>query len=184
MKIKSTWTRNSYVLRNFNAGEGEKYFQDCLEKLDEELVRLTGTQNEFSRERVLNYYEHAVEANDRYDFILVAPSGKFIGEAVINEIDWQLKKVNFRIAIFERGERSKGLGTWMVEKIRDFVFEKLKLQTLELTVLPFNERAQHVYKKAGFKVDKKIKNETSGADEILMSISEKSWKNLIQKIIQ
>lgn len=33
----------------------------------------------------------------RYFFLILDPNGKIIGESVINEIDWDLRRANFRI---------------------------------------------------------------------------------------
>ena len=114
--------------------------------------------------------------------MIIAPNGEIIGESVINEIDWDLRKANFRIALYRQTERGKGLGTWATEITRDFAFEKLKLNRLELNVYSFNPGAEKVYLKAGFKKEGVLKDAIMDgdqyADDILMAIIESEWKSL------
>lgn len=114
--------------------------------------------------------------------MIIDPAGKFIGESVINEIDWQTKSANFRIVIFDSQNCSKGIGTWVVKKTRDFAFEMLKLHRLELDVFSFNHRAQRVYEKAGFQVEgvrkDAIMDGKQYADDIIMAILEDEWRNI------
>ena len=69
----------------------------------------------------------SLKDDERYFFLIIAPDGSIIGESIINEIDWDLRCANFRIALFHSIERGKGIGTWATELTRDFAFEKLKL---------------------------------------------------------
>ena len=55
---------------------------------------------------------------------MMAPDGRILGESVINEIDWDLRCVNFRIAIVHPTDCGQGIGTWAAEVTRDFAFEK------------------------------------------------------------
>ncbi len=68
--------------------------------------------------------------------MLMAPDGTFIGESVINELDRENSSANFRIVIFDEGYLGQGLGSWAVEKTRDFAFEQVGLHRLELEVFP------------------------------------------------
>lgn len=55
---------------------------------------------------------------------MMAPDGRILGESVINEIDWDLRCANFRIAIVHPTDCGQGIGTWAAEVTRDFAFEK------------------------------------------------------------
>lgn len=122
---------------------------------------------------------------NRYDFILMDPSGTFLGESVINEIDWQSRSANFRIVLFDSKNCNKGIGTWMVRTTRDFAFEILHLHRLELDVFSFNPHARNVYEKAGFQVEgirrDAIFDGEAYADDIIMAILETDWKQQKQK---
>ena len=111
---------------------------------------------------------------------MIAPDGRIIGESVINEIDWDLRRANFRIAIFHPTDRGQGLGTWATEVTRDFAFEKLKLRRLELEVYSFNPRAEKTYRKAGFQKEGVVRDAVlegeKYADIILMAMREEDWR--------
>ncbi len=181
-KLKAQWTHEGYTLRSFEEGQAEKYYRDCFVKEDPEVDRLTGSSGTFSRDRVVQYYDRVVHDPDRYDFMLIDPQGDFIGESVINEIDWNTRSANFRIVIFSAQHRSRGLGSWAVERTRDFAFAQLKLHRLELDVFSFNPRAQKAYAKAGFRVEGVRKDAVLDggryADDILMAILEDEWNSL------
>lgn len=179
-KIKAHWTKNGYTLRSFEPGEEEKYFSDCFTVPDPEVNRLTGSAETYSHDTVAEYHHRVVTDPDRYDFILVNPQGKFIGESVINEIDREAGCANFRIVIFDSGNCSHGLGSWMTAVTRDFAFEHAGLCRLELDVFSFNTRAIRTYEKAGFQVvgiEKGAIPDGDGfADDILMAITEEDWR--------
>ena len=114
---------------------------------------------------MVTFFHKCLDDPDRRDFVLAAPDGAIVGEGVINEILWPEKTANFRIAIFSPEHRNRGLGTWMVQTIRDYAFRELGLEELTLEVFAFNPRARHIYEKAGFRV-----TEVQG-DEIIMAVS-------------
>ena len=109
-----------------------------------------------------------------------APDGQIVGESVINEIDWNLRRANFRICIFRSAAREKGIGTWATKMTCAFAFEHLKLHRLELNVFSFNPRARKVYLKVGFKMEGILRDAVLDgdryADDILMAILEDDWK--------
>lgn len=119
--------------------------------LDKEVARLTGCKTEFTRDEVVSFFKQRLKSEDRYDFLIIAPDGRIIGESVINEIDWDIRRANYRVGIFHSDECGKGIGSWVIEMTRDFAFEKLNLHRLELDVFSFNNRAEKAYADAGFK---------------------------------
>ena len=129
-----TWERNGYTLRPARREEGDAYFRAGFDPMDPEVVRLTGSQKDFTREEVLGFFLACFDDPDRRDFLLLDPAGKIIGESTINEIDWEARNANFRIAIFRPEYCGQGIGSWAVRTTRDFAFETLKLHRLELDV--------------------------------------------------
>lgn len=184
-KTEQIWTRNGYVLRTAKPEDAEAYYQQNFNPLDREVARLTGCKEEFSRDEVVNFFLQCIDAEDRYDFLIVAPDGDIIGESVINEIDWELQSANFRICIFRSEGRGKGIGSWATEATRDFAFEVLKLHRLELDVFSFNPRAEKAYRKAGFKREgirrDAVRDGEAYGDDILMAILEEEWRELYGK---
>lgn len=181
-KPSAIWEKDGFVLRPFAAGEGEKYYLDCFSHPDPEAARLTGSPARFPRADVIAHYESAAEDPDRFDFILVAPGGQFVGETVLNEIDWPARCANFRIALFSSACRNRGLGSWAAACTRDFAFGVLGLHRLELDVFSFNPRARRVYEKLGFRVEgvrrQAIRDGSGWGDDILMAMLEQEWRQL------
>lgn len=176
----SIWTKEGFTLRPAQAKDAENYYEQNFNPLEREVARLTGSKEQFSREEVVHHFLQCIEADDRYDFLIIAPDGRIIGESVINEIDWELRRANFRIALFHAGECGRGIGTWAIRITRDFAFEKLKLHRLELDVFSFNPRAQKAYLAAGFKREGVLRDAVwdgaAYADDILMAILEEEWR--------
>lgn len=180
--MKFTWEKDGYLIRSARKEDAEEYFAQNYCPLDKEIVRFTGCKEAFTRKEVVSFLQKSLDEDDRYWFFIIAPDGRIIGESVINEIDWELRCANFRIAVFHPAERGKGIGTWAVETARDFAFEELKLHRLELNVFSFNPRAEKTYLKAGFKRegvrrDAVLDGDTYG-DDILMSILDDEWSML------
>ncbi|HFR3551056.1 TPA: GNAT family N-acetyltransferase [Streptococcus suis] len=182
IKKTAKWEKDSFVLQSFQTGFAEKYYEDCFTKPSVEIYRLTGSSGTYKKEDVVSYYNRIVTDPDRFDFIMIAPDGTFIGESVINELDRENNSANFRIVIFDEDYLDRGLGSWAVEKTRDFAFEQVGLHRLELEVFSFNPRAKRAYEKAGFRLEgiKRDSHKTADgyADTLIMSILEKEWKVL------
>lgn len=181
-KTAQTWTYNGYTLRLARKEDAENYYSQNYNPLDPEAAHLTGCKEKFTHDEVVDFFLSCIDADDRYDFLLIAPDERIIGESVINEIDWELRSANFRIGIFHPAERGKGIGSWMVRVTRDFVFETLKLHRLELDVFSFNPRAEKAYLSAGFRREgvlrDAIRDGEKYADDILMAILEEDWQTV------
>lgn len=182
MKIYRTWEKDGYRIRPARAEDVEDYFSQNYDPLDKEAARCTGCKETFTREEVAAFFLKAVQEEDRYFFLILAPDGRIVGESVINEIDWDLRRANFRIALYHSTERGKGIGGWAIETARDFAFEELRLHRLELDVFSFNTRAERAYLKAGFRREGVLRDAVMDgdgyADDILMAILEEEWKAL------
>lgn len=181
-KIEKIWEKDGFILRLAKEEDAEGYYEHNFNPLDPKVARLTGCKPNFTHDEVVNFFKKCVNAEDRYDFMIISPDGKIIGESVINEIDDELRSANFRIGLFHSDECGKGIGSWAIEIIRDFAFEELKLHRLELDVFSFNSRAIKAYKKAGFKQEgvlrDGIKDGDKYADDVLMAILEDEWRDI------
>lgn len=138
----------SVVLRPISAADATAMF-DSLS--DSESMRLTGTQENFTFEQVQQHCERIEKADDRADFaIALKDNAQYIGEAVLNDIDWENRSANYRIALAHNSLFGKGYGTESTRLIVDYGIRILNLHRIELEVYDFNPRAQHVYEKIGF----------------------------------
>lgn len=168
------------VLRPITKADAADMFK-ALE--DEEGMRLTGTQAEFTFEQVEAFCERISKADDRADYAITLkedPSMTYIGEVVLNEIDEENRSASFRIAMQGKEFYGKGYGTEATHLIIDYGFKELNLHRIELEVYDFNPRAQRVYEKVGFKKEG-IKRDVLWWDEayqsaIVMSILEDEWR--------
>ena len=145
---KPTLIGNRVTLRPMLATDAEAMFASLSDK---ESMRLTGTQDVFTREQVEAYCQRIVKVEDRLDFAITLNGiPDYIGEAVLNEIDWQNRSANFRIALANQSFLGHGYGTEATRLIIAYGLQTLQLHRIELEVYDFNPRAQHVYEKLGF----------------------------------
>lgn len=179
-KSAPQWEKDGFILRLAQPKDAFPYYQQNFCPLDEEVARFTGCKPEFTQEEVINFFLQCVESKDRYDFLLISPEGKILGESVLNEIDWETRCANFRICIFQGEARGKGLGYWMTCITRDFAFESLHLNRIELDVFSFNVRGQRTYAAAGFQIEgvrrQAILDGDTYGDDVLMAILKSEWE--------
>lgn len=120
--------------------------------LDPEGRRLTGTHARFTRQQIERWIAEVYERDDRVDLaVLSADDGRFLGEAVVNDIDRANRSAGFRIALAAPAEFGRGYGTEAARLILAFAFREFGLHRVELQVYDFNERARHVYARLGFR---------------------------------
>ena len=174
MKLQKTYEKDGYLLRLAESADAENYYHRGFDPMDPEVARLTGSPSEFPKEVVIPFFLKCVEDESRYDFLILSPDGIILGESVLNEIDWDSRRANFRIALFHPEQFGKGIGTWAARCVRDFAFGELGLRRVELTVFTFNPRARRVYEKLGFRQVEEIYD-----DEILMAMSSEDWNALM-----
>ena len=146
-------------------------------------MRLTGTQADFTFEQVEAFCERVSQADDRVDYAVALkddPEMKYIGEAVLNEIDEDNRSASFRIAMQGKAYFGRGYGTEATRLLIDHGFGQLNLHRIELEVYDFNPRAQRVYEKVGFKKEGVRRDvllwEGRYQSAIVMSILEDEWR--------
>lgn len=174
--------KNGYYLRLAKIEDAEKYYIQNYISFDKFVLEMTNSKEHFEKKEVVNFFKKSVEADDRVYFLLVDKDDNIVGESVIMDIDNEVKSAHLRLAIFKQNARGKGLGSFIVEKTRDFAFEKLNLNRLELEVYSFNVNAKKLYEKAGFLEEGILRENVIYKDElrdtILMSILRREWEKL------
>jgi RimJ/RimL family protein N-acetyltransferase len=151
---------------------------------DEETNRLTGSHGSFTMEQVEAFCSRIAEADDRADYaiILKADPAVMLGEVVLNDISWENRSSNFRIALYSQEYFGKGYGTQATRLIIGYGFEQLNLHRIELEVYDFNPRAAHVYGKVGFRQEGVRRDallwQGRYQNAIMMSILEDEYNNL------
>ena len=180
-KVDVGWEReDGHVLRLARAEDVDAYWAG-FNKFDPEGARLTGSKDRYEKDEVTSFFLRCVEDPDRRDLLVFSPEGLVLGESVINEIDWEARSANFRIALFGASARNRGLGSWATALTRDYAFGGLGLHRLSLDVFSINPRAEHVYSGAGFVREGVLRDaillpDGSYCDDVLMSILEDEWR--------
>lgn len=177
-----SWTWNGFTLRPARHEEAEEYYQQNFAPLDAEVARLTGSRTDFTHDEVVGFFHRCMDAENRRDFLIIAPDGRIIGESVINEIDPDTRCANYRVAIFHSDAQGKGVGSWAIHRTVDYAFAQLQLHRLELDVFAFTPRAIRAYARAGFRQEgvrrQAIPDGDGWADDILMGMTEADWRAL------
>jgi len=115
---------------------------------------------------------YAVPLNDTENFLNSILEGKseskgfiiadkktetYIGQIDLHQIDWKNRVAELGIVIGEENNLGKGYGTEAIKLMQNFVFERLNLNRLQLTVHDFNKRGINCYKKCGFKQEGRLR---------------------------
>ena len=108
-----------------------------------------------------------------------------IGRADVFEIDRYNGSAGFGLAIGEHDQRGAGLGTEAVNVIADFCFGQLRLERVWLVTDSVNDRAQHVYARAGFVHEGRLRRafyqDGVFQDDIWMAMLRSEWEALPRK---
>ncbi len=177
---KPTLQGDLIVLRPFT----EKDIDDMGVVLaDPEVRRLTGSVRTTAgatgasvvlSPEVRQWYASLADRPDRLDLAIIDRStGACVGEVVLNDLNEADASCNFRILIGAAG-RDRGFGTEATRLVLDHAFHSTALNRVELEVFAFNPRAQHVYERAGFKVEGRLRQtftfDDQRIDTIVMSV--------------
>ena len=79
--------KDGFLIRLAKAEDAAGYFEQNFCPLDQEVVRLTGCKEEFTKDEVVSFFMKSLKDDERYFFLIIAPDGSIIGESIINEID-------------------------------------------------------------------------------------------------
>lgn len=112
-------------------------------------------------------YEAFVELQDLYDkhihaqgerrFIL-EKNGEMLGLVELIEIDYIHRRTEFQIIIDPKFQ-GHGYASVATDLAMDYAFSVLNMHKLYLIVDKNNDKAIHIYEKAGFQVEAELKNE-------------------------
>ncbi len=182
MKQLPPLTHNDITLRLITLADKANYYQDGFTIVDSESTYLTGSEDSYTKQAVDKFVDNSIASPQHYLLLLIAPNGTIIGESVLNCIDYNTSSCNFRIIIWNKHYRNKGIGTWAMLQTVAIAFDTLQLNTVELDVYSFNPRAIALYTKAGFEVayttyDAPCDSSGNPAQEIHMTLSKDKWAN-------
>lgn len=84
---------------------------------------------------------------------------EYIGQIDLIKIDWKNRWAEMGIVIGKEGMLAKGYGTEAIKLLQKFVFNRLNLNKMQLTVHDYNIRAINCYKKCGFVEEGRLREE-------------------------
>ena len=130
-------------------------------------------------------YEDAVtkDGDDVYRFIIARlADDEPVGRTDLFFVDRANGSCAFGLTIGDPAAWGQGLGTDAVAAIQDFAFGELRMERLWLDTDAHNERAQAVYRKAGFQVEGILRHvwfqDGRYTDDVRMAILRDEWAAL------
>jgi len=113
-------------------------------------------------------------------FTILTKSGKPIGNMALIEISYLHRNAQLGIMIGEKSYWNKGFGTDAISTLLGFAFKSLGLNKVELRLNVDNRRALTCYKRCGFKIEGKKREQTfykgKYCDELIMSVLRSDWE--------
>ncbi|MDP5275389.1 GNAT family N-acetyltransferase [Chengkuizengella axinellae] len=169
---------NKVYLRPLDIDDSEIYFQMVY---NTETRRLTGTQKSYTREQISSYIENkAGDSSSVLLLIALKETNEVIGDIALQDIDTINRSSHIRIAIDAEQNQGKGYGSEAITLMLEYGFGILNLHRIELEVFSFNNRAEHVYEKLGFKKEgiqrDRLYYDHQYHDAILMSMLEDEFR--------
>jgi RimJ/RimL family protein N-acetyltransferase len=113
------------------------------------------------------------EMKNKYSWF-IEYKGKMIGVCRLRKQD--TGAVRYSIGIYDDSLFSKGIGTRVTNAIKEFAFNTLNLDELELMVLEFNKRGIRCYEKCGFEIVEVLKDN--------LEVDGKKYNDVIMKVIK
>ena len=95
-------------------------------------------------------FELCYPTANRYEFAIETLNGEHIGNCVYYNVDLRESKTEVGIMIGNRDYWNRGYGEEAINALLDYIFEKTNLQSVYLTTLVWNIRAQRCFQKCGF----------------------------------
>ncbi|MFI7609952.1 GNAT family N-acetyltransferase [Nonomuraea terrae] len=146
---------------------------------DPEVRRLSGSHAGVDAGLARQWYATRAGQPNRLDLAITA-GGAYVGEVVLNEVDTANLSCNLRIALIGPRVFGKGYGSEAIELVLAHAFRTTPLHRIRLSVYAFNDRARHVYEKAGF-VAEGVERDAllwDGAwhDCVLMAVLRPDWQ--------
>lgn len=115
-------------------------------------------------------------------FTIVTKKGKPIGNLALMEINYIDRNATLGIMIGEKDFWNKGFGTDAITTLLGYAFESVGLNKVELRLNSGNNRALICYKKCGFKLEGRKKQQTfykgKYEDELIMGVLKKDWDRM------
>lgn len=127
---------------------------------DPEVVKnLQHFNKKFTRKDERKYVQKILKSKNDFAFSIFKKSdGEYVGQGGIHQISWENKLGRLSI-IIKRKHWGRNYAKIAISLILSFAFHKLKLHKVWLMRWSTNKKAEHLYKKLGFKEEGILKDE-------------------------
>jgi len=88
--------------------------------------------------------------NDKVAVVVAEVDGRFVGQTEVTPKGGRMRHVGVLGIAIRDGYRDMGVGTELMREVEPLA-KKLEIEIMTLEVFASNERARHVYEKAGYK---------------------------------
>ena len=96
------------------------------------------------------YDNYMVNRNNSIRCVITNEEDEPIGLVSLLNIDFMNQSATFHIMIGDNENQGKGAGSYALNQMLQHAFFNMNLQRVDLSVLPTNSRAIHLYEKFGF----------------------------------
>lgn len=147
---------------------------------DKKVIKYLANQSGITLAKEKIFIRNIIKNKNDICLAMIAETGKHIGSAGV-KINPEHRRAEYGIIIGDKSEWGKKYAQESIMILADYVFKKLKFNRLELSVYAKNERAVHVYKKMGFKVEGRRRRYLYNKiikhfeDDLVMSILRDEW---------
>ena len=164
------------VPREEDAAVMQKWYEDAsfLRNLDTDVARLRTVDD--MKEKL----ETAMKSRNDFHFqIRLLETDELIGFIVLDGIQWANGCCMLGIGIGPGDCRGKGYGSEAIALVLQYAFTELNLHRVGLNFISFNDRAQGVYERAGFRYEgaerEYVHRDGGYYDLVYMGILQKEW---------
>lgn len=117
-----------------------------------------------TREQEIAFLEKMIASSDDRLFTIGAEDGVHIGNVGLHGISSKNQLGRLALIIGRKEYRGKGYGYSAVKEVLRYAFDTHALNKIWLVVFKENERARHIYEKAGFTVEGILRQEYADRD--------------------
>jgi RimJ/RimL family protein N-acetyltransferase len=121
-------------------------------------------------------FELCYPSATRHEFAIESNNGVHIGNCVYYNVDTAASKAEIGIMIGNRDYWNQGYGEEAINLLLDHVFTRTRLESVYLTTLDWNIRAQKCFGKCGFRASGCVTRE--GSNFFLMVLRRGEWDKL------
>ena len=153
-------------------------FEQLISWIDNEefLVQFAGTvvfKYPLTKEQLVTY----ISDDKRFAFkVIEVKTNEIIGHAEIYLVKPNMSRL-CRVLIGRKEYREKGIGQQIIQQLKNYSFDRLNVEIVELNVYDWNTSAIKCYEKAGFKINPNQTTTTEINGKVWIAINMRTQKD-------